>query len=480
MPSNPHYKKSRIHPKMKSVKSKLFISYGVIIFLILGFLSIVSIVLLNTNQYNKQIKSLNKTKDEVIKEIKTKDDEEIRYIYKNIDLSNQYLIIYKNNNLLFSNQSKEKTAYLLKDVLSKKRTTPHHNHKNHSISFSNLIQQEGYFQIASHNILVANIEKNRHTYTFFIVSNIAFADDGLNVVYQLVIMLNILIFLILLFLGNLLINKTIKPLKLILQEVKELEKSGDLSKRVKELKTGDEFEELSTTFNSLLKKIENSVENIRQFSSDASHELRTPLTVIQGELDLLRDKKITTDNAKEALHVIDKEQQKLQEIIKNFLLLSRLEKENLEDKISFLDRALFESVESNLPFMEEKKLKLNLQIQDDLKIIFDEKYLQIVINNLLTNAIKYTKNGNISIEAYKDRDKTILHVKDSGIGIDSSDIDKIFERFYRVDKARNGMEKGLGLGLCIVKKICHIYKCKIEVKSQINNGSCFTLKFIST
>ena len=286
-----------------------------------------------------------------------------------------------------------------------------------------------------------------------------------------------MIFLILTLLGYLLINKTINPLKLILAELKSLQNSDDLSKRLKEHKSKDEFEELIITFNKMLENVENSVENIKQFSSDASHELKTPLTVIQGEIELVKNKEASKEELEAVINKVDKEQKKLQEIIKNFLLLSRLEKEVQSNKRASLDKVLFEAVELNLDFIEKKNLELILEIEEDLSVNFDEKYLSIVVNNLITNAVKYTQEGYIKILAKKQNKNILLEINDSGIGISKEDQNKIFERFYRVDKARTSMKDGIGLGLAIVKKICERFQSSIKVQSEINKGSTFSIKF---
>lgn len=453
---------------MKSVKTKLFASYVAIFFAILLFLTMITIYFFNLNQKTSTQDLINDTFKKIQKYIAQ--NKPLKTIDENIELQNLFLLIFEKNKLVFSNQSNYNTQKILSYLRHNKISHIGHHHKK-----LNLQIQEG--TIYTNGYILQIQKSNQQNIKILLGINQIHLNDTYSSIYIGVIVLNIIIFLILSILGYFLINNTIKPLKLILNELNNLQKEENLSKRLKPIKTNDEFEKLVNSFNKMLEKIENSIEGVKQFSSDVSHELRTPLTVIQGELDLLKSKDITLDNAKTALHVINKEQKKLQEIIKNFLLLSRLEKENIQIKTSLLDKVLLEEVELNLDNIEKKNIKLNLSIDENLKVNIDEKYLQIIINNLLTNAIKYTKKGFISLEAKKKDNKIVLHVKDSGIGISKEDSKKIFERFYRADYARSEIE-GLGLGLSIVKKICDRYSCKIKTKSNLNEGSCFTLEFI--
>ena len=161
-----------------------------------------------------------------------------------------------------------------------------------------------------------------------------------------------------------------------------------------------------------------------------------------------------------------------------YKIIKKTEKLNhIYDIDSVLDKVLFEAIELNLDFIEKKNLELILEIEEELNINFDEKYLSIVVNNLITNAIKYTDQGHIKIHAKKQNNNILLEISDSGIGISEEDQSKVFERFYRVDKARTSIKDGIGLGLAIVKKICERFQSSIKVESKINKGSTFSIKF---
>ncbi len=443
---------------MKSIKSKLFISYFFTIFIIIMSLCFFSIYFFNQNKQKDNNKLLSTTYIEIEKFLKNNSQNKIKNIDIHIDLQNQFLIIFQNKDIIFSNETLHNTEKILNFLRINKNKEQHHNTHIKDLELN-------------------YIKKSINDYQVYLGINERYLNKSLSEIYLVIIISNIVIFFILTILGYLLINKTINPLKQILNELKVLQNNDDLSKRLKENKTNDEFEQLINSLNKMLENIENSVKNIKQFTSDASHELKTPLTVIQGHIDLCKKENVSKEELVKTLNQIDLEQKKLQEIIKAFLLLSRIDKEGTKNKNASLDKILFECIEVNLMYLEEKNLKLEFDIQEDLEINFDEKYLQIVINNLLLNAIKYTKKGFVFIEAKRVNKKVVLKIQDSGIGIEEKNQSKIFERFYRVDKARTDMKDGIGLGLAIVKKICDRYNCKIVLESKVQKGSTFSLIF---
>lgn len=451
---------------MKSVKAKLFTGFVSVIFIILIILSIISIKLFSFNQEKELFQQIDDTLEKVIVFIKNSSDLSIVNINKDIELKKQFLIIVKNERVIFSSETNYKTDLILEEAYDE-----YEDYKDDDRNERKAKREDGFI------IYYDLIEKNDSEYEIFTGIDEELLDFQTDDIVFAIILFNIIIFIILLALGYLLINKTIKPLKLILEELEELQTSNDLSKRLKQIQTKDEFEQVVNSFNTLLNNIENSVENIKQFSSDASHELKTPLTVIQGEIELLKNKDATKEELDKVIKKVDFEQKKLQSIIKDFILLSKLDKEILKNEKASLDKLILENIEVHLERLEEKSLELKLDLDEDLEVNFNEKYLNIVISNLITNAIKYTNEGFIKINAKKDKAHIYFEICDSGIGINKEDYAKIFERFYRVDKVRSSFEEGSGLGLSIVKKLCERFHSKITMKSEENKGSCFKVEF---
>ena len=333
---------------MKSIKHKLFISYTITIFLILSVLSGVSIYFFKLNTETKSLELIDATYVQIENLLYENKKLNIQEVDKYIDLANQFLIIFEDERLVFTNQSRFKTQRILEEIEYENEERYEYEkddefHKEHKRDWDDRRKEldrkygefydEGYIEIDNYVFSLNFFDMNNKEYEVYLGVDERYLDESLDDIYMTIVFLNIVIFLILSILGYILINKTINPLKLILEELKALQETSDLSKRLKENKTNDEFEELIESFNKMLSNIENSVENIKQFSSDASHELRTPLTVIQGEIELIKNKEdVSKEEFSHVVNKIDEEQRKLQEIIKNFLLLSRLDKEALKHK----------------------------------------------------------------------------------------------------------------------------------------------------
>lgn len=227
-----------------------------------------------------------------------------------------------------------------------------------------------------------------------------------------------------------------------------------------------------------LKKYENLQ---REFLADASHELKTPITAIKGATEiLLNGENHTKETLRDFLDIIQNENQRMEKIVQDILLLSRLENDKRSLRMKELD--LKQLINQVIEILEirflSKKQKLHVDIEENLLILGNYDKLKHVFLNLLTNSINYTdENKVISIKAYQNDNQVIVSIKDEGIGIDKKDLPHIFERFYRVDKARDRETGGTGLGLAIVKSTLDIHQAKIEVKSKLNEGSEFIIYF---
>ena len=219
----------------------------------------------------------------------------------------------------------------------------------------------------------------------------------------------------------------------------------------------------------------------RDFVSSVSHELRTPLTVITGYAETLLDgAMLEPEHATPFLQIILQASQQLTALVNDVLDLSRIESGYIKYQFSSVElkSIVQKSVEMLKHAVEKKQVKLEINIPEELPPVHaDPCYLDIVIRNLLDNAIKYVeeRNGRVRISAFRSGDTIRLEVEDNGIGISKSDLDRIFERFYRVDKARSRERGGTGLGLAIVKHIILAHKGDVKVRSRINHGSVFSV-----
>lgn len=225
------------------------------------------------------------------------------------------------------------------------------------------------------------------------------------------------------------------------------------------------------------------------FIANVSHELRTPLTAIIGYTETLAEEDYDNqEDRKHFLGIIKKNTNRLIKIVSDLLVLSEIEGKDLfsiqSSKEDFEELGLREIIYSSLESLksktEEKNLKTSIEIPhgNSLKIKGNKFLLEQMLINLIDNAIKYTpEGGEIGIEAVINDSKIKLNIHDTGIGISKEHIDRVFERFYRVDKTRSRKIGGTGLGLSIVKHIVLMHGAEIDVKSELNKGSSFIITF---
>ncbi len=222
------------------------------------------------------------------------------------------------------------------------------------------------------------------------------------------------------------------------------------------------------------------LENMRRdFVSNVTHELKTPLTSIRGFVDTLKAGAIKEEQvAVRFLDIIDIEAERLSGLINDILLLSEIEsKEDQEIVPCDVNQVITDVIELLQPKVADK----NIRIIYEPKMGVDsypanvDRMKQLLIN-LLDNAVKYTEDGTVTIQCEKKNDKLVLSIQDTGIGMEEEHLDRIFERFYRVDKGRSRKMGGTGLGLSIVKHIVERYNGTIRVESKINKGTKFTIQ----
>lgn len=214
----------------------------------------------------------------------------------------------------------------------------------------------------------------------------------------------------------------------------------------------------------------------RDFVANVSHELRTPLTSIRAMAETLQEGALRDgDVADHFLETISTEVQRLTRISEDLLILSRAESRPAETSKVDLSFLLDEVVNRFQKHAENDGIKLQLNAPTGLFITGSPDQIEQVIINLIDNAIKYShKGGRVSVSAERQDRLVAVHVVDTGIGIMSQDVPRIFERFYRVDKARSRQSGGTGLGLAIVKHIVEAHGGSVVVESEFNRGSTFT------
>jgi len=219
----------------------------------------------------------------------------------------------------------------------------------------------------------------------------------------------------------------------------------------------------------------------KEFVANVSHELRTPLTAIQGLSEtLIEFPDLAQEKRAYFIDVIHTHSIRLESIIENLLTLSKIEKETEIDEIDFVDESITLALSNAIFLCKDKALKRNIDIilnnTEDITFKHNSSLIEQAIINLLNNAIKYSNgNSEIKITVIKQNHDVKISIEDKGSGIPAEHLSRLFERFYRVDKARSRQLGGTGLGLSIVKHIALAHKGTVTVASEINKGSIFSL-----
>lgn len=217
----------------------------------------------------------------------------------------------------------------------------------------------------------------------------------------------------------------------------------------------------------------------REFTANVSHELKTPLQAISGAAELLKSDVVKEEDRKKFLDIILMESRRMTRLIADIIAISQLDSGSQieEDDVDFV-RLVREAVESLRPLANEDSVTLTLStpLESTRIVRGSEHFLEAIVSNLVINAIHYNRPGGIvDIKLDYDRGHMTLTVSDTGIGIEKDHHERIFERFYRVDKSRSRKSGGTGLGLSIVRNAVRLHKGEITLDSTPGKGSVFTV-----
>jgi signal transduction histidine kinase len=251
---------------------------------------------------------------------------------------------------------------------------------------------------------------------------------------------------------------------------------GDLSQRV-ETRSRDEIGVLGKAFNKMAGDLETAEAQRRQMTADIAHELRNPLSIIRGNLEAMIDGIYVPDD--EHLTTIYEEALLLQRLVEDLRLLTLADAGQLTLIRTDVDLAdlLSGVANSALAVAQDGGIALHVDVpQDALIAQGDAGRLRQIIGNLVSNAIRYTpQGGTITLHAHQDDENVVIDVADTGHGIASQDLDRVFDRFYRADTARDRASGGSGLGLAIAKALVQAHGGTIDVQSELGQGTTFTI-----
>lgn len=280
------------------------------------------------------------------------------------------------------------------------------------------------------------------------------------------------------FLGYRIAKKSMKPIKELRETANEIQSGQDLSKRIEIDDSDPDIKNLSDSFNNMIGRLDSSFSAQRHFTSDASHELRTPVAVILAECEYQLSEDLDED-VRESIESINKQALSMKNLITQLLSFAKIEQgshrfEMSEENLSEIVRSVAEDIAK----IGTKNIEIICQVQDDITMTMEVSLVARLAENLISNAVRYGKeNGFVKVALARQGTDIVFSVEDNGIGIDEADIGKIWQRFYRVDKAHSREEGCSGLGLAMVKQIAELHGGRVSVESEVGKGSTFTVIF---
>lgn len=331
---------------------------------------------------------------------------------------------------------------------------------------------------------------NHHTYAFAsmpiilsdgnianlqITKNIERAIENLKIL-RIVLITVTLVALIPVFISSrVLSNLLIKPVTSMIRTMIEIKQSGQFKRIALEEKSRDELHEMGETFNHMIDLLETNFEKQKQFVSNASHELKTPLTVIESYASLLKRRGMQDPELfTESIDAIHSEAIRMREMTEQLLLLA---KHNEQWNLHMSEVHLDEFLKQTLHVFQSaynRPIIFNNEMVQSLKVETDEQKLKQLMYIFLDNARKYSEEAITVVTGIKG-DYVIIQIRDQGIGIHKDELPKVFDRFYRVDKARNRKSGGSGLGLSLAKELGEVLGIKIDLESKEGIGTTVTL-----
>lgn len=284
--------------------------------------------------------------------------------------------------------------------------------------------------------------------------------------------------LLIAFIGFIISDFAFTPLESFIKAINSMAK-GDFKQKVN-INTNDEFKKMADAFNAMIMKLDQVDKQRKEFVANVSHELRTPISSIKLLSEsLLHQNEENINIYREFMEDISAESNRLNNIIEELLVLVDLDKEKLHInyKLTYIN-FLLEKVTNRLrPLAEKKDIKLILNLDEKIQIKVDSDKIQQAMINIIDNAIKYTQEGGeVKISLYSQGKWCVIEVRDNGIGIPEKGLSHIFDRFYRIDKARSRKTGGTGLGLSIAHQVVTLHQGTIEVESNVGKGSVFYIK----
>ena len=279
-----------------------------------------------------------------------------------------------------------------------------------------------------------------------------------------------------LFVGWFISLRAIRPISEISTTAMKIS-AGELSQRINVVETESELGQLAAVLNSTFARLETAFAQQKQFAADAAHELRTPVSVILTQTQTALARERDAGSYKQTVEACQRAAQRMRKLIESLLELARFDagQEVLKQLRFNFSKTISDSVEMVQTLAEERNVKIISEITP-LELAGDSERLAQVVTNLLTNAIQYNQaGGEVRVKLESPKGLAVLEIADTGQGIAPEDLPRVFERFYRADQSRTGAGNA-GLGLSICKAIVEAHGGTVEVASEKNRGTTFTVR----
>lgn len=325
-------------------------------------------------------------------------------------------------------------------------------------------------------VIVPLTDSNRLEGIIYIYVPLARISELTNDFSIIGLVVGLLFVIMSMYIGTIFVKKITKPLE-IMKYAAEKVTAGDYSARVPVF-SKDEIGQLGAAFNLMSVSIQKEDERKKEFLEDVSHELRTPISYVKGYSEALKTGLVKTSQEQERyLALIHREASRMERLVGDLLDLSRFDSEDfrLELRPLPLAQLVEDCLEKYSPTMHQKGLLLNSNLDPDIIVNADEGRIEQVIQNIVDNAINYTEQGRITVLLSKHENGCILSIKDTGIGIPKEDIQRVTQRFFRVNKARTRSDGGTGLGLEISNKLIQLHGGELEIESDLGEGTCISI-----
>jgi signal transduction histidine kinase len=308
-----------------------------------------------------------------------------------------------------------------------------------------------------------------------ITKSIETAIGNLKILRIVLITVTLLALIPVFFSSRVLSNLLIKPVTSMIKTMIEIRQSGQFKRLSLDMKSKDELHEMGETFNHMIDLLETNFEKQKQFVSNASHELKTPLTVIESYASLLKRRGLREPELfAESIEAIHSEAIRMRELTEQLLLLAKHNEQwNLHLSQVNLNEFLTQTLHA-FQSAYNRKIIYNTEIQGSLEVKTDEQKLKQLLYIFLDNARKYSDKAITVLTGVKDH-QVFIQMSDQGIGIQEDELPKVFDRFYRVDKARNRKSGGSGLGLSLAKELGEVLDIRIGLESKEGIGTTVTL-----